>query len=406
MNLNEMQNSIRELGTAIRNQAATMAAAAADKNVSVDNLDGMRKELEGMNARMAALQTAYNAQKSGEGAEILDAKKSAPAPEKRELKELLASKEYARAFKDAIRSGMRPGSTRSDRHKVLYDALTIAGGTVAGEDGGFLVPEDIGTEINEVRRELQPLADVFNTEITNANSGWRVIDTEPTTGMTDLNGEVPAGGIDDSLQPKFVKVPFTMTTYGQVVPISAELAADETGNLFGYLARWFAKLQVITENNLLLAELAALTPDVIAANGDPVAAIRTALNVTLDPANSRNAVIITNQDGFGLLDALTDDMGRPLLQPNPAEATQLQLFGRKVVLLSNALLPTANGVAPLYVGDMKQFATLFRRQNLEIASTDIGGNAFRTNAIEVRGVTRLCAATTDVHAAAAIGLTV
>lgn len=313
---------------------------------------------------------------------------------------------YARAFARAIRTGMRPGRGPSgEQDKILFDALTIAGGTTAGEDGGFLVPEDIDHNIRELRRELSPLADLFNNESVSSNSGWRVVDTAPTTGMTALASEVPTGGIAKDDQPKFAKVTYSLKTYGLIVPVSNELANDEVANLFGYLSRWFAKKQILTENLLLKAELEALTAGAITSADDPIASLKATLNKELDPAISAMAVILTNQDGFDYLDQKKDTTGRGLLQPDP---TSMLFKGRPVKMVANSLLPnrvvTATGATkgdylPIYVGDFKEFATLFTRQPLEVTSTDIGGNAFHTNSIEVRGITRLDASTFDSKAA-------
>ena len=49
----------------------------------------------------------------------------------------------------------------------------------------------------------------------------------------------------------------------------------------------------------------------------------------------------------------------------------------------------------MYIGDFKQYATLFTRQPLELRSTDIGGNAWKTNSIEFRAITRLGASVFD-----------
>ena len=66
MTLTEMQNNIRELGGQIRTAAATLAAAAADPKTPTATLTQQRDALGDMNARMAALQSAYNAQHDGE----------------------------------------------------------------------------------------------------------------------------------------------------------------------------------------------------------------------------------------------------------------------------------------------------------------------------------------------------
>lgn len=409
MTLTELQNSIRELGGQIRAAAETLAAAAADPNTPTATLTQQRDTLNGMNTRMAALQSAYNAQHDGEAGGLPMGRQSSNPMQDASLRTMLRSNEYARAFADALRTGARPSRPmQSEKHKVLYDALTISGGSPAGEDGGFLVPEDIDHAIRERRRSLFPLSDLFNVETTNSNSGWRVVDKAPTTGMTALTSEIPTGGIAMDDQPEFAKVAYTMTTYGLIVPVSNELAADEVANLFGYLAGWFAKKQVLTENLLLKAQLEALTAQNIASTADAVAALKSVLNKGLDPDISLNAVILTNQDGFDYLDQIKDGNGRPMLQPDPTSPTSMLFKGRRVVMASNSLLPsrtvtetgaTKGDYFPIYVGDFKQFATLFQRQYLEVTSTDVGGSAFRNNSIEVRGIARMCANTFDAEAA-------
>ena len=407
MTLNELQNSIRELGGQIRNAAAALSAAAANASTPTTDLTAQRDALNDMNARMAALQAAYATQHEAEG----EALPNAPQGQQQErgLRDMLKSNEYARAFASAIRTGARPARPMTDeRHKVLYDALTIAGGNPAGEDGGFLVPEDIDHSIREYRREFGPLSDLFNVESVSTNSGWRVVDNAPTTGMTALTSEIPAGGIPQDDEPSFAKVTYSLTTYGLIVPVSNELASDEVANLFGYLSRWFAKKQIITENGLLKAKLDTLTAKQITAADDAVGALKAALNKELDPAISAMAVVLCNQDAFNYLDLLKDDNGRPLLQPDPTSATSMLLKGRRVKMVSNSLLPTRTVTTtgatkgdyfPLYVGDFKEFATLFTRQPLEVVSTDIGGNAFRSNSIEVRGISRMGVSTFDTKAA-------
>ena len=177
--------------------------------------------------------------------------------------------------------------------------------------------------------------------------------------------------------------------------MSNELATDNVANLFAYLSRWFAKKLVITENNMLITMLCTLTATAIGT--DPLKGIKKALNVDLDPAISAMATIITNQSGFNELDNLLDDNKRPLLQPDPTNATLNRIKGRTVATVSDATLAnaiTGSGAsettsADIFIGDGKQFATLFRCGNFELASTDVGGNAWRTDSTELRGIARL-----------------
>lgn len=408
MNLTELQNSIRTLGAEIRNDATALATAAAGGSVSTDELTRQRVALTDKQNRMASLQTALNVQQADE-AGGLPASAATGADDKPGLSAMLKSNEYARAFAYALRNGLTPKKGRMDQKCApLYNALTIAGGDPAGEDGGFLVPEDVDRQIRELKRQLSPLSELFSIEDVGSNSGWRVSDAAPTTGFTQLDGEIPAAGIPTDDQPVFAQVTYALNTYGLIIPVSNQLVSDEVANLFGYLARWFAKKQVITENLLLKAKLELLTPANILTTDSPIDAIKSVLNLSLDPAISENAVILTNQSGFNYLDQLTDGLGRSLMQPDPVTGTPMMFKNRRVKMMSDKIFPnrkvttagaTKGDYYPIYVGDFAQYATLFMRQPLEVSSTDIGGDAWRKNATEVRGIVRMNASVFDAEAA-------
>ena len=167
-----------------------------------------------------------------------------------------------------------------------------------------------------------------------------------------------------------------------------------------YLGRWFAKKLVITENSLLITCLKTLTASALTTEGvEADAAIKKILNKSLDPAISRSAVILTNQSGFDALDQLVDLNGRGLLQPDPTNATMYRMFGRRVVAMSDAQLPNTSNKPEFFIGDFKEFATLFQKEGFEVASTDIGGNAWATDSTEVRGICRLGVTKFDANAA-------
>ncbi|MBR5760073.1 MAG: phage major capsid protein, partial [Thermoguttaceae bacterium] len=131
-----------------------------------------------------ALQAAYDAQMAGHQAGL----QPAQPQESRSRREMRASNEYARAFAYAMKNGINRRNGRgNEKVSVLFDALTEGGGDPAGEDGGFLVPVDIDNQIKELKRALNPLSDLFNVETVSAPTGWRVMDTAPTTGMSSVN---------------------------------------------------------------------------------------------------------------------------------------------------------------------------------------------------------------------------
>lgn len=308
------------------------------------------------------------------------------------------SNECIHAFCECIRAGAANDRQRLvENRDIVHRAVRNEGGMTEGTpaDGGLIVPADIQTQIFEQMRALNPLSELFSIENVTSNTGSRVMDTAPTKGFTKV-AEMAAISKDD--KPAFTKIEFTVEDYALIVPVSNDLLADTDQNLLAYLSRWLGKKAVLTENALLLALLTALDGSAapIAADG-ALKFIKTLVNTKLDPIFGAGASFLTNQSGFNFLDTLEDGNGRPLLQVNPADRTQYMVGGRAVHVVSDAVLPNKT-TAPLYVGDFKSFGTLFRRQPMEIASTNIGGNAWATNSTEVRAITRLAAKTFDAKA--------
>jgi len=119
----------------------------------------------------------------------------------------------------------------------------------------------------------------------------------------------------------------------------------------------------------------------------------------LDPAISMRAKILVNQSSYEYLDSLTDEMGRPLINIDPMTGESMIFKNRQIVLMSDAQLPNNAGKYPLYVGDFTQYATLFERGGMEMTATDIGGGAFESNGISVRGIKRMGTSVFDKAAA-------
>lgn len=315
-------------------------------------------------------------------------------------------KEYMNAFFYAITNGITPKTgINNEKLAPLYNALTETGGIPAGSDGGFLVPVEFNNMINEQRRQLIALANYFTVENVNTLSGWRAVDIAPTLGFDAIDEMDTINNNGD--QPKFTKVTYTLSKYGLRVPVSSELINDNTAGLMAYLARWFAKKGVITENAKLKTLLATLTPANLTV-GKEVDSLKKEITKKLDPSIAQNAVVITNQSGFAYLDGLTGTDGRGLLQPDPTTGTPMLFKNKPVVVLSDAELPnrvvTTTGATkgeyyPVYIGDFKAFGTLFKRNALEVATTDIGGNAWASGSTEVRGIIRLDAQKLDGEAA-------
>jgi HK97 family phage major capsid protein len=143
----------------------------------------------------------------------------------------------------------------------------------------------------------------------------------------------------------------------------------------------------VTRNTLIINLLNTLTPVTLA----DWKAIKKAINVMLDPMLATGATIVTNQDGYQYLDTLTDNQGRPLLQPDVQNPGGNKLFGKPIVIIPNTVLPTTGSttkLAPLFIGNFVEAITMFERQGHQVASTNIGGTAFQKNRTEIRVIER------------------
>lgn len=367
---------------------------AADAAGDQAAFDAAQAELAPISAEIARVKALMQAEESAtpEPQNLAPAQDAAGVP--------VNSSECIHAFCECVRAGAAGDRTRYLQNAdIVHRAVKNEGmteGTPA--DGGLIVPSDIQTMIREQMRALNPLSELFTVETVSTNTGSRVRDTAPTNGFTKV---AEMGTISKDDKPAFTKVEFTVEDYALIVPVSNDLLADTDQNLLAYLSRWLGKKAVITENKLLLTLLTALDGSAASITGTgALKAIKKLVNTSLDPIFGVSASFLTNQSGFNFLDSLEDSNGRPLLQVNPADRTQYMVGGRAVHVVSDAVLPNKT-TAPLYVGDFKSFGTLFRRQAMEIASTNVGGNAWNTNSTEVRAITRLAVAKFDDKAVAA-----
>ena len=321
-----------------------------------------------------------------------------------DLTKVLSSKEYERAFAQAIRKGVTIDNiaTKGPEFAPLSNALKIYEETTGEKtDEGFLVPEDMQTKINEFRRELIQLSNYVNIENTSVPTGTRIVDNAPTKGFTKIDGELKPVPMDD--EPIFGQLAYKVDTYGLIIPISRQLLDDSDVNLLSYLARWFAKKQVITENQLIFDNMNAST-NVATATGY-IEGIKTALNKTLNPALRAGAKIFVSQHVYNELDLLAADDGRPLLQPMVTDPTRFTVSGFEIVMLPAEPLGDAAESALVFVGNLPQHTALFKRKGLELDSTAIGGEAWRNYGFEVRGITRLGVGTFDEKALVKITVT-
>lgn len=287
--------------------------------------------------------------------------------------------EYKNVFIKAFR-GKKLNEAEAAVLQTAKAGLSSTSG--GGEDGGFIIPQDIQTAIKELKRDLPILENYVNVEPVSTLTGSRVIEKYPDIVPFEIfteGSDVPTG-----TTPQFSKVSYTITDKGAILPVPNNLMNDTDQNLMAHLQKWLLRKCIATRNAIIVAKLKTLTPVAIAGFDD----IKKAINVTLDPMIASGAIVVTNQDGFNYLDKLKNGDGEYILKTDVTNASGKTLEGKQVVVVTNRQLPTVATLAPIFMGDLKEFCTIFDRQQMSLLATNIGGTAFQNNRTDIRAICR------------------
>lgn len=258
-------------------------------------------------------------------------------------------------------------------------------------NGSILVPTDENTRINEYKRQYKSLRTHVREYRTTVVTGSFVYENNSTMSLlTDIDEmeEIPQ---EDG--PKFKTKGYSIKNKGAILPVSNTLLSDEQSGLMAYVGRWFARKAVKTENADILAVMKA---DKTAKELADWKALKRSLNKDMDPALIPGSVIITNQDGFDELDNAVDENGRPILQPDPKNPTQKMFKGLTIDVYSNNDIPSKDGKAPVFYGNLEEAITFVNRERYEIAKSKEAG--FTKNATLIRILERYDVIKTDNEA--------
>lgn len=283
------------------------------------------------------------------------------------------------------------------RGKPLTSEMQAALTSSSNPDGGYLVPQDINTRINELKRQYKAAKDCCARPYpTSTKTGTFVYeDLSTLTNLVNFS-DSSIGDLDSTSQPKFRQVPYSVKDYGALLPISNQLLQDEDAQLIDYIGRWFAKKAIRTENAQIFAALkTGKTVKALADWKD----LKKSINKDIDPIVTANAVVCTNQDGFDVLDSALDNYGRPVLQPDPTNPTQRLFMGKPVYVFSNVELPTTGTTtkkAPIFYGALPEGCTFVDRGVYEVKTSTEAG--FTKNVTYVRCIERFDVIQTDTDA--------
>ena len=253
--------------------------------------------------------------------------------------------------------------------------------------GGYIVPEEQMKTLVEFRRDLPSFKSLVSVIGVNSATGRM-----PTLGAED--GKLTA--FDELTEIKqsdfdFSQVTYKLVDYGDIIPVSNTLLADNDFNLMDIIGRRFARKAVNTENSVV----AGLLSGVSSATMTDWTGLTKALNKTLDPAIAANASIVTNQSGLEWLDECVDKNGRPLLSIDLVDANARRFKGKPVIVFPDSILSESNKI-PFYVGSFADAIVFFDRQQVSVAVSEEAG--FTRNATYIRAIERFDAKLVDAEA--------
>ena len=257
-------------------------------------------------------------------------------------------------------------------------------------DGGYTVPEDISTLVEQRREAKASLIDLVSVENVTTNKGSRTFKKRSQqTGFTKV-GE--GGKITKNSTPQFERMDYEISKYAGYLPITNELLEDTDTNIVNTIVEWLGDESRVTRNNIILSLIKTKSETKLNGLDD----IKKVLNVTLGSAFKSTSVIVTNDDGLQYLDTLKDNEGNYILQPNPAEPMQLRLCAGAttvpVKVIPNADLPTNSNKIPFIIGDLKEGIRFFDRKQLTLNTSNVASigelNAFEEDLTLFRGIER------------------
>ena len=295
-------------------------------------------------------------------------------------------KAVVKSFVNIIKAGFMNRKPDEEDVDVYRNALTSdAAANENGESGiGVTVPEDIRTEITELRRSTDNLEQYVNVEGVAQKTGTRNIEADAES--TPFDNVDEAADFPEMDEPSFRQIEYKVKKKGGILKITQELFEDTAENIMAYINKWIAKKTKATRNAMILKVLKSMTDGkghVI----ENIDSLKDIFNEELDPAIAASSVVITNQLGFNYLDKMKDSEGKYILQKDPMQKTKGKLlFGEyPIIRLSKKTLKSAeilgedgNTVTgykhPVFCGDLKEAITLFDRKLLTVEISDKGSD--------------------------------
>lgn len=345
-----MNKKMREILTKIQEKTAQAKAFMDGENKDVEKANALMDEVD-------ALQKEYDLEKRIFETEKASGAESATTPVEDSAKETEKATEEIDAltkFGQDAKAGFKLNKTMSEGSNT---------------DGGYTVPEDIVTRIEQYRESKASLLNLVTVVPVSTNKGQRTFKKRAQqTGFTKVGEGTKIGA---KATPQFERVSYEIDKYAGYFPVTNEVLDDSDANLANVLIEWIGDESRVTANKLILEQVATKgAVDLVDMDG-----IKKAVNVTLGQAFKGAIKIVTNDDGLQYLDTLKDGNDRYLLAPMPGDvmAMTLQVGAQRVPVevIPNADMPTTGGKIPFIIGDLKGGIVYWNRKQMNIKISDV-----------------------------------
>lgn len=201
-------------------------------------------------------------------------------------------KNLVKAFVNIVKAGFLHREADEADVEVYKNALTSD--TTAGSEGevgiGVTIPEDIRTDIIELRRSSDNLEQYVNVEGVVTKTGTRNIEVDAES--TPFDNVDEAADFPEMDEPEFLPIEYKVKKKGGILKMTAELLEDTAANIMAYINKWIAKKTKATRNAMILKVLNEMTKgkEVTVENLD---SLKDIFNEQLDPAIAESSIVIT-----------------------------------------------------------------------------------------------------------------
>lgn len=223
--------------------------------------------------------------------------------------------------------------------------------------GAVLVPVEVSTNVLELKDgQVDLTAYVTAQEVGTGQGKFPVAKRAAAI----LATKEELADIAEIADPLFIDVEYAVKTRIGQIAFSNELVEDSAIDVVAYAEKQMQRMVRNTNNKNILDVLNTFAvKNAIGADG-----LKSIVNIELDPELDTKFVV--DQNAYQFIDTLKDTQGRYLLQDSIAFASGKSLFGKEVIVISNAIAPKAvsGAVGFVWAGDLAEAAAYFKRSDI------------------------------------------